>query len=84
VRNNLIAPAGAINKEYLLAVVTESIRLANPKPGDSVSLWCPTLNMPLYNHLISLGFRVSEMDIFMADKQYVDWQRYVPAVLSIF
>ncbi|OQX91714.1 MAG: hypothetical protein B6D58_06655 [candidate division Zixibacteria bacterium 4484_95] len=78
-----IAPAGAISNDYLLKVMNETLRVVKPKKGGKVKLWCPTLNINLYRFLIDIGFRASEMEIFMADKPYPDWQRYVPATLAV-
>jgi len=82
--NNIgIAPVGVVSRKYMIDVMTEMIRLAKPKPGKKIMLWCPTLNIELYRYLIKIGFRASEMEIFMADTPYPDWQRYVPATLAV-
>lgn len=78
-----IAPAGAISNDYLLKVVIETLRVVKPKKGGKVKLWCPTINIGLYRFLIDIGFIASEMEIFMVDKPYPDWQRYVPATLAV-
>ena len=83
VKNSEIAPVGAISSDYLLKVMTETLRIIKPKKDDKIMLWCPTENMRLYRFLIDIGFRVDEMDIFMSDKPYPDWQRYVPATLAM-
>jgi len=78
-----IGPVGVIYQEYMIDVMTEAIRLIHPKKGAKIMLWCPTLNIALYRYLINLGFRVDEIEIFMSDAPYPDWQRYVPASLAI-
>jgi GNAT superfamily N-acetyltransferase len=83
-KTGTIAPAGAISEKYLLKVVAETIRLAKPKKNDKIRLWCPSVNIDLYQFLIKAGFRAKEMDIFMTDKAYPDFFRYVPAQLAIF
>jgi len=82
--NNIgIAPVGVISPKYMIDVMTEMIRLAKPKKGKKIMLWCPTPNMELYCYLIDIGFRASELEIFMSDTPYPDWQRYVPATLAV-
>jgi GNAT superfamily N-acetyltransferase len=83
VNNSLIAPVGVISERYMLDVVTEAIRLAKPKKNAEISLWCPSLNLKLYKYLIEIGFRLDEMEIFMSDEPYPDWDRYVPATLAV-
>jgi GNAT superfamily N-acetyltransferase len=79
----LIAPVGVVSQDYMIDVITEAIRLTQPKKNAKIMFWCPTLNIPLYRYLIRLGFRVDEFEIFMSDAPYPDWQRYVPASLAI-
>jgi len=81
--NMAIAPVGVISPEYMIDVMTEMIRLAKPKKGKKIMLWCPTQNIKLYRFLIEIGFRASELEIFMSDTPYPDWQRYVPATLAV-
>ncbi len=82
--NGWIAPLGVISKKYMIDVMTEAVRAATQiKDVKEVCLWCPTFNIELYLYLILLGFRMDEMEIFMSDVQYPDWQRYVPASLAI-
>ena len=81
--NYQMAPAGAISNSYLLKVIVETLRIIKPKKSSKVKLWCPTHNISLYHFLIDAGFRASEMELFMADKPYPDWQRYVPANLAV-
>jgi GNAT superfamily N-acetyltransferase len=78
-----IAPAGAISNEYLTKVVAETLRLAKPKK-KSLRICCPTHNINLYRFLLESGFRLTEMDLFLSDRPYPDFQRYVPAQLAIF
>ncbi|MCD6162806.1 MAG: hypothetical protein J7K40_10385 [candidate division Zixibacteria bacterium] len=83
VKNCEIAPAGAISSDYLQKVMAETLRLVKPKINDKIMLWCPADNIRLYNFLIDIGFRIDEMDLFMSDMPYPDWQRYVPAALAV-
>ncbi len=83
INDMLIAPVGVISPKHMIDVMTEIIRLARPKPGKKIMLWCPTLNVGLYTYLIDIGFRATEMEIFMSDTPYPDWQRYVPATLAV-
>jgi ribosomal protein S18 acetylase RimI-like enzyme len=83
VRKNFIAPVGVTSEKYMIDAVTEAIRLTNPEKNEKISLWVPSLNIPLYKYLIDIGFRVDELEIFMSDSPYIDWSRYVPATLAI-
>jgi ribosomal protein S18 acetylase RimI-like enzyme len=78
-----IAPAGAISNDFLVKVVAETIRHCKPK-RHSIRICCPTHNINLYRFLMESGFRLMEMDLFLSDIQYPDFQRYVPAQLAIF
>jgi GNAT superfamily N-acetyltransferase len=78
-----IAPAGAISNEYLRKVVAETLRLAKIRK-KAIRMCCPAHNFNLYRFLIDCGFRLLEMDLFMTDRPYADFQRYVPAQLAIF
>lgn len=78
-----IAPAGAISNDYLTKVIAETLRLAKPEK-KSFRVCCPTHNINLYRFLLASGFRLSEMDLFLSDRPYADFQRYVPAQLAIF
>ena len=79
----VIAPAGAISNKILIKVMSETFRFAEPKM-KSLRVCCPAQNIDLYQFLMGKGFRLLEMDVFMSDKPYVDFQRYVPAQLAIF
>jgi GNAT superfamily N-acetyltransferase len=78
-----IAPAGAISNEYLTKVVAETLRIVKPEK-KSLRICCPTHNINLYRFLLASGFRLTEMDLFLSDRPYPDFQRYVPAQLAIF
>jgi GNAT superfamily N-acetyltransferase len=82
-RKLVIAPLGVIDPKYMIEVMTESIKLLDKEAKERATIWCPTLNIPLYNFLIDVGFRIDEMDVFMSDTPYPDWQRYVPATLAL-
>jgi predicted acetyltransferase len=78
-----IAPAGAISNDYLTRVIAETLRIIKPAK-NSFRICCPTHNINLYRFLLASGFRLTEMDLFLSDKPYPDFQRYVPAQLAIF
>jgi ribosomal protein S18 acetylase RimI-like enzyme len=78
-----IAPAGAISNSYLTKVIAETIRMAKIKK-KTLRICCPAGNLSLYRYLIRSGFRLLEMDLFMSDRPYADFQRYVPAQLAVF
>ncbi len=82
-KQGFIGPAGAVSNEYLTKIVSDSIGLLKPK-DKRIRINCPTVNLNLYRYLIGLGFRLLEMDIFMSDRSYADFQHYVPAQLAIF
>ncbi len=79
----MISPAGAISNAYLTRVVAETLRQVRTREKE-MKICCPSHNLNLYGYLIGLGFRLLEMDLFMADEPYPDFQRYVPARLSMF
>ncbi len=83
INNAWIAPLGVTDKRYIIDVMTEALLLIEPKKDHKISVWCPTLNLELYTYLIRIGFRVGEYDIYMSDKPYLDWNRYVPATLAV-
>ncbi|MBD3233993.1 MAG: GNAT family N-acetyltransferase [candidate division Zixibacteria bacterium] len=83
-KSGMVAPAGAISNDDLNRVVYESLYNVTPTKGNSIILFCPTHNTALYHMLIKLGFRNDEMLLFMSDKQYTDFQRYLPATLALF
>jgi ribosomal protein S18 acetylase RimI-like enzyme len=78
-----IAPVGVISEDYLIKATIETIRLTKPKKGENIIIWCPANNIKLYTFLIDIGFRLTEVEIFMADRSYPDWQRYIPANLAV-
>jgi GNAT superfamily N-acetyltransferase len=79
----VIAPAGAISNDYLIKVVGETLRIVRPKKKN-IRICCPSHNINLYRFLIESGFRLLEMDLFLAENPYPDFDRYVPAQLAIF
>jgi GNAT superfamily N-acetyltransferase len=79
----VIAPAGAVSNKLLKKVIADTFGFSGPKI-KSLRICCPAQNIGLYRFLINRGFRLLEMDVFMSDKAYVDFQRYVPAQLAIF
>jgi len=82
--DGLIGPAGAVSDKYLVQVIDSTIKTCPPKKGKEFYLWCPTINMRLYRYLIETGFRCREMELFMSDKDYADFKRYVPAMPAVF
>ena len=78
----MIAPAGAISNSLLIRVVAETIRLARTREKE-IKICCPSDNPRLYRFLIAMGFRLIEMDLLMGDRSYADFQKYVPARLSM-
>ncbi len=81
--NGFIGPAGAVTNSYLTKVVSDTIGLLRPKERK-IEIFCPTRNMKLYLSLIGMGFRLVEMETFMSDADYPDFQRYVPGHLTLF
>ncbi len=79
-----ITPLGVSSPKYMNDVLTEAVRKAMAVDGKGVFVWCPTFNISSYLYLIQLGFRILEMEIFMSDEPYPDWQRYIPSNLAIF
>jgi hypothetical protein len=79
-----IGPVGAIDNSYTVKATAELIRRANPGKKEEISVWAPTQNIALYQFLIKSGFRLGEIAVFMADKSYTDFQRYLPTHLAIF
>ena len=79
-----IGPVGAINNKNTVKATAELIRRADPPKKEDMSVWAPTQNLALYQFLIKSGFRLGEVTVFMADKPYADFQRYLPTHLAIF
>ena len=84
IRDSLIAPAGTTNKKYLPDIVTESVRLCLNSNPKMIRMWVGGSNGDVYQRLISMGFRINEMLVFLSTKPYGDLQRYCPAYLSMF
>ncbi len=79
-----IAPLGVVSPADLHEAAAASIRAAADEGRDLVRFFCPNGNRELYRYLNGLGFRNVEMLVFMADKPYGDFSRYVPATLAVF
>lgn len=79
-----IGPVGAVSNDYMVKATAELIRKAKPPKKESISVWVPTSNIELYQYLIKAGFRLGEIAVFMSDKSYTDFQRYLPTHLAIF
>lgn len=79
-----IAPLGVASPDDLLEAISASVRAAAEGGAETVRFFCPNVNREAYRHLNGLGFRNLEMLLFMADKPYGDFSRYVPATLAVF
>ncbi|PWB71568.1 hypothetical protein C3F09_07720 [candidate division GN15 bacterium] len=82
--DGIFGPAGAISNRYLVRVIQEYLAAVEFKKDTVARTFCPTNNTSLYHLLLSCGFRLREMTVFMSDKRYGDMQRYLPADLSVF
>lgn len=83
-KQGLIAPSGAIAPKYLSDIVTESFR-KTLKNGSKLSIiFAGGNNADVHNRLRSLGFKIDNISVFMATKQYADFSRYIPAHLALF
>ncbi len=85
-----IAPAGAVTPRAFHDVMAEMVRLAAERPfgrnvkQPHVQLFCPTANAELYKALLDVGLRNLEVLLFLADADYGDFRRYLPASLAFF
>jgi GNAT superfamily N-acetyltransferase len=79
-----IGPLGVLHPADLLETAAASIRAAANEGRKLVRFYCPNRNRDLYRYLHRLGFRNSEMLLFMTDRPYGDFARYVPAPLAVF
>jgi len=84
-----IQPVGATRAADLPIVMAETIRIAvagaRPgKPHAKLTVFCPQEAESVYADLIGLGFRISEILLFMSDEPYGDLTRYLPATLAVF
>ena len=85
-----IAPVGAVTPRDFAVVSRETLRLAAERPfgrnvkSPHVQIFCPTANAELYQMLLRAGLRNVEVLLFLADADYGDFSRYVPASLAIF
>jgi ribosomal protein S18 acetylase RimI-like enzyme len=80
----LVAPAGAIEPQYLPDIISESYRISVQSGADFCRLWIGGPNAALYQRLKSHGFRINEMSVFLSTKPYGDFSRYCPAHLTVF
>jgi ribosomal protein S18 acetylase RimI-like enzyme len=80
----VIAPAGAISSAFLPDIVSESYRYCIETGSDLCRIWVGGLNGAVYNKLTMLGFRISELLVFVSTKPYSDLMRYCPANLTIY
>lgn len=83
-KNTLIAPAGAIEPKYLTGILSESYRICIARGSKLIMVYSGGSNGHVYGHLKSLGFRIDNISIFVSDKLYGDFSRYMPAHLAIF
>jgi ribosomal protein S18 acetylase RimI-like enzyme len=80
----LIAPAGTISPGYLPDIVSESYRHCVEAGSELCRIWVGGPNGAVYGKLISLGFKISELLVFVSTKPYSDLMRYCPASLAIY
>jgi GNAT superfamily N-acetyltransferase len=83
-RNGLIAPAGAVEPKYLPDIVTHAQNCCIENGADISRIWVGGPNAAVYNRLITLGFRLQELTVFLSTKPYGDFYRYCPAHLAMF
>lgn len=83
-RDGYFGPVGAISNRYLLRVLTEHLSAMQLKKKQSARTFCPTSNLQVYQLLLKCGFRIRELVVFMSDRRYGDFQRYLPADLAVF
>jgi hypothetical protein len=79
-----IQPVGVVSPPDLVGAVDALVRRAAADGRENVRFFCPNRNRELYRHLHLLGLRNREMSVFMTDKPYGDFARYVPAALAVF
>jgi ribosomal protein S18 acetylase RimI-like enzyme len=85
-----IAPAGARTPREFRDVMAEMMRSSAERrfgrnvKNPSVQLFCPTANAGLYKELLRAGLRNVEVLLFLADADYGDFSRYLPATLAFF
>jgi hypothetical protein len=85
-----IAPVGAVTPRAFRDVWTEMLRQAVLRPfgrnvkKPNVQLFCPAANAELYQGMLAAGLRNVEVLLFLADADYGDFSRYIPASLAIF
>ncbi len=83
-----LGPAAGTTHRNLVATVGEMVRWCSEHreqmKADRIMLACPHQNDELYSYLLSMGFRNSEMLVFMSDRPYADHRRYLPASLALF
>lgn len=82
--DGILGPAGGISNENLRRVVTETLASTNLEDKQLLRTFCPTTNVSLYRLLLDCGFRLRELTVFMSDTRYGDFQKYLPADLSVF
>ncbi len=82
--DGIFGPSGAISNRYLARVIQEHLAGLEPTKKLVIRTFCPTNNLSLYRLLLSCGFRLRELNVFMSDKRYGDFQRYLPADLGVF
>lgn len=83
-KHSSVGPIGAVSQAYQLKIVAELLNLAPVQEDQILKFWTPSSNIPLYQMLIKAGFRCEEIAVFMTDKAYADFERYIPTHLAIF
>lgn len=83
-----LGPAAGTTHRNLIATMGEMVRWCHEHRAqmktDRILLACPHQNEELYGYLLSMGFRNSEMLVYMSERPYADHRRYLPASLAIF
>jgi len=79
-----IQPIGVESARDLRAAVDASILAAAKLGKETLRFFCPNGNRAIYGYLHALGFRNVEMLVFMTDRPYGDFSRYLPATLAVF
>jgi ribosomal protein S18 acetylase RimI-like enzyme len=83
-KNSLIGPAGVITAGYLPDIMIESVRRCRPGEGEPIRAFLGGTNEAVYRKLISLGFVIDNLSVFLSTKSYGDFSRYSPAHLAMF
>jgi ribosomal protein S18 acetylase RimI-like enzyme len=83
-KKSLIGPAGSTRAGFLPDILTESLRRCFPGQADSITVFAGGSNEAVYRRLISMGFIIDSLSVFLSTKPYGDFSRYIPAPLAMF